>query len=191
MLNNKDQFLKTAINGSIDCPACGNPMSMREFASYQLVFTARSRQALNIMVDHYVNFLTFFDDSLSIHDQYGLDSIPIEIVPYQVGDEMDKLGFFKGDYAKGVKILCNSQESLGVLSKIKKLPKTSYAPKPEELNKIIYDCYQLIYGQFAPYDYTASLFEIVDQQYAIRNNIKERGEIKDTDYLVLLNNLSA
>ena len=182
MSNSKSKFLETSITGNIDCPACGNPMSMREFASYQLVFTSKSRQALNIMVDHYVNFLTFFDEALNIHDQYGLDSIPIDYIPFQVGDEMDKWGFYKSDFAESVKIICKSQESLGVLSKISTLPRTIFNPEPDKIKDCLVDCLMLIYGQFAPYDYTAALFEIVDQQYSIRNNIKDRGKISEEEY---------
>jgi hypothetical protein len=180
--NNKEQFLSTSRAGNIICPACGNPMSMREFASYQLVFTSKARQALNTMVTHFVNFLTFFDDALLFHDQYGLDSVPLEVVPYQVGDKMDKLGFFTSPFSESVKVLCRSQESLAVLNKIRHLPKTQDSLEGADLNDKLSKCYSLIYGQIAPYDYVASLFEITDQQYAVQHAIQGRGRITPEDF---------
>lgn len=180
--NNKQQFLSTSRTGNIICPACGNPMSMREFASYQLVFTSKARQALNTMVAHFVNFLTFFDDALLFHDQYGLDSVPLEVVPYQVGDNMDKLGFFTSPFSEGIKVLCRSQESLAVLNKIRQLPKTQDSLEGADLVEKLSQCYSLIYGQIAPYDYVASLFEIIDQQYAVQHAIQGRGRITPEDF---------
>ncbi len=183
--NSKKQFLETSRIGNIICPACGNPMSMREFASYQLVFTSKARQTLNTMVEHYVNFLTFFNDALLFHDQYGLDNIPLDVIPYQVSENMNELGFYKGTFADSVKVLCHSQESLAVLNKIRQLPKTQHIPEGEDHETLLKNCYSLLYGQIAPYDYVASLFEIVDQQYPIQHAIRGRGEIVEEDYQIL------